>query len=185
MKFNLRACCLGVYAIGAALGLATSSASAQGLGSGGSLGGYGAASSYGAPGMGNIGGGGAMVIPYGGMTEGFMPSRMGGGSPLAFRSRPTAAMSSSRTTFSLSPMLGGMSSTSGVSRPMLGGMGRGIGASSSMSVGFPGSQGLGSGSFRLGSGGGAKGVMPSSIGYPFRQPPSLLSPSSGSNGMPM
>ena len=185
MRFELRVSCSGVVMIGAALGLATSSASAQGLGPGGSLGGYGAASSSGTPGMGSTGGGGAMVIPYGGRTEGFMPSRMGGGSPLGFRSRPTAAMSSSRTTFSLSPMSGGMSSTSGGSRTDVRWHGRGLGTRSSMSSGLPGGLGLGRSSFRLGSGGGGMGVMPPSIGYPFRQPPSLLTPASVGAGMSM
>ena len=157
------------------------SAQAQGLAPGGSLGGYGAASSVGNPAM---GGGGAMVIPYGGMTEGFMPGRIGGSSSLSFRSRSTAAMSPSRTSFSLSPMSGGMSSTAGGSRSVTGGMGRGLGARSSMTgfSGAGGGMGLGGSSFRLGSGG---GVMPTGIGYPFRQPPSLLTPSSIGAGMSM
>ncbi len=162
-------------------------AGAQFGGAGGPLGGYGASSDLAGPGMG--GGGGAMVIPYGGMTEGFMPGRMGGGSSLSFRPRPSAAMDPSRTSSRLSPMSGGMSSTFGGSRPMAGGMGRGLGARSSM-PGGPGSRGgigLGGGSFRLGpgGGGGGMGVMPPSIGYPFRQPPSLLTPSSPGAGMSM
>ena len=181
MRLKARVGCLGGFLISTYLVLDPSSALAQGFGPGGSLGGYGSAPSYGTPG---IGGGGAMVIPYGGMTEGFMPGRMGGGSPLAFRSRPSAAMSPSRTSFSLSPMLGETSSTSGGSRSTPGGMARGFGGRSSM-FGSRGGLGLGGSSFRLGSGVGGMGVMPPSFGYPFRQPPSLLTPSSSASGMSM
>jgi endoglucanase len=165
-----------VFMIGVGSSIGASAARAQGFAPGGSLGGYGATSGYG---MTGVGGGGAMVIPYGGMTEGFMPSRMGGGSPLAFRSRPTATMSSSRTSFSLSPASGGMS----------GGMGRGLGlggrSAMSGSPGYGRGMGLGGRSSRLGSGGGGMGVIPPSIGYPFRQPPSPSSPSSTGAGMSM
>jgi hypothetical protein len=146
------------------LGL-TSWAPAQGY-SPGTLGGYGAASTYANPSM---GGGGPMVIPYGGMFEGFMPSRMGGGSALAFRSRPTAAMGSARTSFSLAPMSGGMGAGAGVrTRPM---SGFGVGA--------------GSGGMTRMRGPGGTSVMPPSFGYPFRQPPSLLSTPSPGAGMSM
>jgi hypothetical protein len=149
-------------------------ANAQSVGDG-SLGGYGASSGFVGAGM---GGGGALVIPYGGMTEGFMPSRMGGGSSLSFRARPTATIGSGRTSFSLSPTSGAMSSASR-------GMSRGLGPRDRMSTppGLQGGMGLGSGMGRQGSG--SLGVMPPSFGYPFRQPPSLLSPSSGGNGMSM
>lgn len=136
----------------------------------GSLGGYGAASSYSGLGM---GGSTPMIIPYGGMFEGFMPSRMGGGGSLSLRSRPTAAMGSGRTSFSLAPMSGGM--------------GRGLGARTRMASPFgpPGGMGLGGGMGRRAPGASGMGVMPPSLGYPFRQPPSLVpAPSSGS-GMAM
>ncbi len=142
------------------------SAQAQGLVPGGSLRGYGAASSS------AMGDGGPVIIPYGGRTEGFMPGRMGGGSPLSFRPRPTAAMSPARASFGLSTMSGGM--------------GRGLGARPSM-FGSTGSGGLGpgGGSLRLGSGGGGLGVMPPRIGYPFRQPPSLLPTTPAGSGTSM
>lgn len=142
-----------------------STADAQFVGGGGSLGGYGASSAFGGPGM---GGGGPMVIPYGGMTEGFMPGRMGG-SPLSPRPRPTTGMDAPRPSSRLSTMAGGMTSKPGGLRPMSGGMGRGIGP----------------GSFLSNPMGSRPGVMPPSIGYPFRQPPSLLSPASGGAGMSM
>jgi hypothetical protein len=43
---------------------------------------------------------------------------------------------------------------------------------------------LGGGMQRM-SGAGRSGVMPPSIGYPFRQPPSLLAPSTPGMGMSM
>jgi hypothetical protein len=158
----------------ALVGLNAIPATAQFAGGGTPLGGYGSASGVAGAGM-----GGPMVIPYGGMTEGFMPGRMGGGSSLSFRARPTATMSPSRPTSIFSSLSGGMSSAAG-------GMGRGTGSRSSMSNSMNSRGiGLGGSSFRLGSGGGGMGVMPPSIGYPFRQPPSLLSPSSGAAGMSM
>jgi hypothetical protein len=146
---------LAALVVGGFLAALTPSALAQGSGSSGLLGGFGPPSSYANPAM---VGSSPMVIPYGGMFEGFMPSRMGGGggsSTLAFRSRPTATMGSSRTSFSLSPSLGGM------------GQGRGGRARMSSRTG------------------GGMGVMPPSIGYPFRQPPSLVPSSNPVSGMSM
>jgi hypothetical protein len=167
----------GALLLGWSLAICPPSASAQAYGS---LGGYGAASNYGTPGMGSSG---AMVIPYGGMFEGFMPSRMGGGTTLSFRSRPTAAMSSSRTSFSLSPLSGGMSAMSG------GLSGSRAGARAMSPIGPRGAMGLGGGTGLGGMqrmpGAGGTNVMPPSIGYPFRQPPSLVSPSATSAGMSM
>ena len=120
--------------------------------SGGSLGGYGASSAMGGGGM----GGGPMVIPYGGMTEGFMPGR--GGGSLAFRPRGDSSMNSSRALPSFSTMGRGMGNRPSMSSPM---------------GSRPSRKGMGT------------GVMPPSIGYPFRQPPSLLNPSSGIPGMSM
>lgn len=159
----------------------SSLAEAQLSGSGGSLGGYGASMGSAGSGM----GGGSMIIPYGGRTEGFMPGRMGGGSSLSFQTRPSAAMSPARGSFGLAPTAGAMSGTGGGSRSGLGGMGRGLGSRSAMSgLSSPRtSLGPGRGSFQLGSGGGT-GVMPSRIGYPFRQPPSVL-PSAGGIGSSM
>jgi hypothetical protein len=49
-------------------------------------------------------------------------------------------------------------------------------------------RGIGPGSFLskpMGPRGAGPGVTPPSIGYPFRQPPSLLSPAAGGAGMSM
>src|SRR4051812_39011094 len=105
MRLSSRGFLLHV-AVGGVLALSGVAAMAQGPIGPGSLGGYGAASPYSSAGMG--GGSGPMVIPYGGMFEGFMPSRAGGGSSLAFRSRPGAAMGSVGASFRLSPLSGGM-----------------------------------------------------------------------------
>lgn len=151
------------------------SASAQATGPSGSLGGYGAASTYASPGMGAAGSG-PMIIPYGGMFEGFMPSRMGGGDSLAFRSRPSAAMGSARTSFSLAPLSGGMGRNRGASMaPALGGSG----------LGAPGGMRVGGAMGRRAPGPGGMGVMPPSFGYPFRQPPSLVPASTPGAGMSM
>ncbi|WP_165244524.1 hypothetical protein [Paludisphaera soli] len=164
MKFRTRR----ALALFAAAALSSTAAEAQGLGSTGSLGGYGAAPVYSNPGM---GGGGSMIIPYGGMFEGFMPSREGGGNSLAFRSRPSAAMGSARTSFSLSPLSGGM--------------GRDLGARASSSLGSPGGMRVGSGMGRRPAGLGGMGVMPPSFGYPFRQPPSPVPAATPGAGMSM
>ena len=140
-----------------------------------SLGGYGGSMADAGSGM------GGPVIPYSGKFGGFMPYRMGGSGNLSFQSRGTSSMGTGRTSFSLSPMSGGMSSMSG---------GMGAGSRTSSSFGSKGTMGLGGGS---GLGGGMNqmsgtrgmGVMPPSFGYPFRQPPSLLSPSSAGTGMSM
>ena len=50
-----------------------------------------------------------------------------------------------------------------------------IGSGGTMGLG----RGTGLGGMRCMSGGAGSSVMPPSIGYPFRQPPSLVSPSSG------
>lgn len=153
-------------------------AAAQFPSQGGSLGGYGASSGSAVSGMGG-GGGTAIIIPYGGMAEGFMPGRAGGGSSLSFRPRSTASMGGSRPSLSLLPSTGSS------------GMGRGNRSRSAMSS-RPGSRGMsqggggGGGFFRLGSGSGlgGSGVMPPSIGFPFRQPPSPT-PASGGSGTSM
>lgn len=161
----------GILTLGVALAFCTSSASAQGVGGSATLGGYGASMRFG---VGSMGG---PIVPYAGKFGGFMPSRMGGGGgDLSFQRRPPSTMSPIRPSFSLSTMSEGMTATSG-------GMGRGPGSS-----GMSATPGLGGG-MRLGGGTspampGGMGVMPPRIGYPFRQPPSLVGPASGS-GMPM
>ncbi len=171
MRFLRPHVLVSALAIGSGLALETPSASAQGYGS---LGGYGAVSRYATPGMGQSS---PMIIPYGGTFEGFMPSRMGGGSSLSFRSRPSTPMGSARSTFRLSPLLGGMSSMSG-------GVGGARAGGRAMSpLGSPGV--TRPGGMRRMPGAGSIGVMPPSIGYPFRQPPSLVGPPAPGTGMSM
>jgi hypothetical protein len=177
MRAHFRRFWSGVFVLGSSLAIASSSASAQGYGS---LGGYWAASRYATP---NVGDSSPMVIPYGGMFEGFMPSRMGGGSALSFRSRPTEAMGLSRTPFRLSPLLDGVSEMSG-------GMGGSrVGARGMSPLELRNAAGIGRakgrGGMRPMSGAGGASVMPPSIGYPFRQPPRLVSPSTTGTGMSM
>ena len=125
-------------------------------------------------------GGGGPVIPYAGNFGGFMPYRMGGGSNLSFSSHGTSAMESTRTSFSLSPMTGGMSSMSG-------GLGQGLGSPprTLSSFGSQGGMRIGGGIRQHTPGAGKVSVMPPSFGYPFYQPPSLLMPSSSNAGMSM
>jgi hypothetical protein len=99
----------------------------------------------------------SLVIPYGGMYEGFMPSRMGGGDSLSLRARPSMPLGSSQTPFRLSPVSTDMGAKPGF-RP-------------AMSSKPPGS--------------GSMGVMPRSLGYPFRQPPSLIPGTGSTPGMSM
>ena len=149
--------------------LAAPGARAQSVG----LGGYGAASSMAGPSLGRSG---AMVIPYGGMTEGFMPSRMGGGSSLSFRPRAMGTMGGPRSSSIFADFSGGMSRSDRSARTSMPGpmSPRGLGPSAGRLIR---SNPLG--------GGGGMGVMPPTIGYPFRQPPSLIGPSSGPAGMSM
>lgn len=124
-----------------------------------SLSGYGGADS----GMGMSGG---TVIPYNGSFGGFMPSRMGGSASLSFRPFARTEVEPARSSFRLNPMTGGASSMSG------GGFSSGMGET-------------GIGGMPATSGAVKMGVMPPSFAYPFRQPPSLLGPSSISAGMAM
>jgi hypothetical protein len=119
----------------------------------GALGGYGATA-------GGMSGGGSM-IPYAGNFGGFMPYRVGGGANLTLATRGTSMIGSSRMSFSLSPMSGGMSSRVG------GKMSQGFGGMRPRTIG-----------------GGNMNVMPPSFGYPFYQPPSLVEPLSSGAGMP-
>jgi hypothetical protein len=138
-----------------------------------SLGGYGAASTSAMASMGSS----SPTIPYAGSFGGFMPYRMssGGGSGLSRSPRGSSMMESSRTSFSLAPM-----ST---------GMGTGFAPRTGPPGPFrsQGLRGLGSGGLMsqpMGPAGNA-GVMPPDFGYPFYQPPSLLSPASSAAGMSM
>jgi hypothetical protein len=171
MKTLTRKILAGLLSIGVGQAAGAASAYAQGPGS---LGGYGGSMMATNSGMGMSG----PAIPYGGRFAGFMPYRMNGSGSLSFQSRGESAMGGRRTSFSLSPMPGGMSSTSG-------GMGRGLGVDSGLfsPSGLQGVMGRGVGMPSM-SGTRGMGVMPPSFGYPFRQPPNLLTPSSGT-GMSM
>jgi hypothetical protein len=98
------------------------------------------------------------------------PSMRGGG--LFFRLRPTPSMYATRPSFSLESM-GRMGGDLGPRRPFAlpGG---------TLSEGM----GLGRGLRRMPVAGGMR-VMPPSLSYPFRQPPSLLTPSPSGAGMSM
>ncbi len=89
-------------------------------------------------------------------------------------------MESTRTPFSLSPMTGGMTSMSG-------GMSNGFGARirAFSSFGSYDGMGLGGSTRQVLPGAGGMSVMPPNFGYPFYQPPRLLTPSSSSGGMSM
>jgi hypothetical protein len=122
---------------------------------------------------------GGTAIPYAGKFGGFMPYRMGGGSTLSFQPRGDSPLGSNRTTFSLSPMSGGMTTMSG-------GGGRGPGAGSSLFSTFGADSLMGPGGGMPSTSGTRRmGVMPPSFGYPFRQPPSLGSPAPAGSGMSM
>ena len=164
MRSRSRAVLFGVVSIGLIQTIGSSIASAQGSGPRGSLGGYGASMRSAGGEMGS----GGSIIPYAGRFGGFMPSRMGGGGELSFQPRSSATMGPVRTSFSLPSMSSGMSSS----------LSRGMGGSLSP---------MGSMGTVRGRGGRptGMGVMPPSIGYPFRQPPSLLPSGGGGMGMSM
>ena len=168
MRASTRGVLACIFLIGGVLGIGTPPARAQGSGPAGSLGGYGGSMTDVGSGMGMSG----PVIPYAGKFGGFMPYRMGGSGSLSFQSRGAPAMGSPRTSFGLSPMSGGM------------GQGMGTLPRFFPSSGMSGATGLGGGMNSM-SGPRGMGVMPPNFGYPFRQPPSLLSPSSPGAGMSM
>ena len=182
MRASLRIFLAGVIMIGGSLTLWSSSARAQEPGLGGILGGYGAMTGASGASMGggfNIveasGMGGNVIVPAaGGLGASMSPAMRGGG--LFFRSRPSTAFYSARLSFGLDSMSGGMTR-------MVGGMGGRRPFTLQPST-LSGGMGLGSGMRRMPAAGGM-GVMPPSIGYPFRQPPSLVSPSSAGAGMSM
>jgi hypothetical protein len=159
---------IGVLAFVGGQVLGVSAARAQG-----SLGGYGGSMSNLDSGMGM----GGPIIPYAGKFGGFMPYRLGGSSSLSFQSRGTSTMGSMRTSFSLSPMSGGMSSRGG-------GMSQGFGVRGSSFFGSPGVMGSSGGKGQM-PGGSGMGVMPPSFAYPFRHPPSLVAPTGTGTGMSM
>lgn len=185
MRIVVRTILACVVSVGVGQGVADSSARAQDPGLGGLLGGYGAMS--GGSGSAMSGGysvidptgmGGGVLVPVGGRSGAPVSSRMGGGGGLSFMARPTSVMTYSRPSFTMGSMGGGM-------RSMSGGMGQSFGRRSFSLQGMGLSGGMtGGGMSRMPAGGGM-GVMPPSLGYPFRQPPSLLSPSSSGTGMSM
>jgi hypothetical protein len=167
---------------GCVLAFGCTRARAQDPGLGAILGGYGAMAGSSGSSMGggfNVvevsGVGGNVIVPAaGGMGAPMAPAMRGGG--LFFQSRPSTEFYSARRSYSLDSMGGGvarMAGGIGGRRPfalepsiLTGGIGldggiRGLPATESM------------------------GVMPPSIGYPFRQPPSLVSPSTSNAGMSM
>jgi hypothetical protein len=177
MRSEIRSILAGALTVIAFQVVEVHTASAQGFGSVGSLGGYGGAMSTSDTGMATSG----PIIPYAGKFGGFMPSRMGGGS-LSFQSRGASSMGFSRTSFSLSPASGGMTSMSGG----MGGTARSLSSFGSRGgMGLDRGWGTGGGMRREMPGGSGAGVMPPSFGYPFYQPPSLLGPSSPGTGMSM
>lgn len=168
--------------VGVSVVLSSTSARAQDPGLGGILGGYGAMSGASGSSMGggyNVvdpsGMGGNVIVPAGGGSVAAMsPSMRGGG--LSFRPRSATTMYSARPTLVLDSMGGGMTR-----------MGGGMGGRRPFALqpsSLTGGMGLGGGMRRMPAAGGM-GVMPPSIGYPFRQPPSLLTPSTAGAGMSM
>ncbi|MEO6808154.1 MAG: hypothetical protein ABI353_03460 [Isosphaeraceae bacterium] len=145
------------FVVGASLSFVGSSAHAQGTG----LGGYGAREGGGP----SAGAGGSSVAAFGGRFGAEIPSG-GTSGGLSFRSRQPALMNSTRTTFSIGPMGGGTSSGLGRRRFVL----EGLDAS--------GGLGPGGGIRRRTSAASPPRVMPPNFGSPFRQPPSLVAPSS-------
>ena len=168
MRDTTRAVLVGLLILGASLSRGISTARAQGVG----LGGYGAMTGGSGPAMGGAGGG--TLVPFGGRFGAVMPSgTMGGGARLSFRSRSSESMNGSRTPFRIGPMGAGMGQGSGRRPFTLEGAGPGLMSApgNDMRRRMPGSGGM--------------EVMPPSLGYPFRQPPSLMTPSSSGLGMSM
>jgi len=167
---------------GCVLALGGSPASAQDPGLGGILGGYGAMAGASGSSMGggfNIveasGVGGNVMVPAaGGLGASMSPGMRGSG--LFFQPRSSTGISSARLSFSLDSMGAGMTR-------MAGGMGGRRPFTLQPST-LTGGMGLGGGMRRMPAAGGM-GVMPPSISYPFRQPPSLVSPSTFGAGMSM
>jgi hypothetical protein len=117
-------------------------------------------------------------IPYAGNFGGFVPSRMGGGVSLSFSARESATMGFPIGRATLFPMSSAMT-------PMPGSIGGriGTGGRAPSAFGMQGGMGLGGGTRQQMPGAGR--VIPPSFGYPFYQPPSLLSSPPSSTGMSM
>jgi hypothetical protein len=166
----------GILMVAACMAAAPSYGLAQEPGTSRTLGGYGATSTAAMAGM----SGGGAIIPYAGSFGGFMPYSLGGGRSLSLGSRESSAIGSNRTSFSLSPMAGRMSSMSG------GGI-RGLGPRSRSfpELGTLGSIGQEGGMRRKTTGIEGQNVMPPSFGYPFYQPPRLTTTSDSRPGMSM
>lgn len=174
----------GVSMVSTILVLPPAPSKAQAPGIGGSLGGYGAMAggsgsamiAGSAPGSGM---GSGSVAPFGGRFGAAAPSSMGGGGAVSYRPRPSSAMSGSRPALTLGPMGGGMS----------GGMGTGMGSRrrpfNLQDLGSSGGLGLGGVMRRPMPAATGVGVMPPNFGSPFRQPPSLLTPTAPGAGMSM
>ncbi len=178
MRSVARAILVATVTLGAALTVGTPTVNAQGS----SLGGYGAMAGGTGSAMGGGSGSGTgmgagTVAPFGGRFGAAMPSGMAGGGGLSFRPLPSAAMSNTRTAFTIGPMGGGVS----------GGMGQGSGRRPFVLSGRgpSGGSGLGGGMRRQMPTAGGMSVMPPSFAYPFRQPPSLVAPSAPGAGMSM
>lgn len=181
MRASSRTILVIAVIVGGDMALSRNMARAQEPGLGVILGGYGAMA--GGPGSSMGGGfnivdssgmGGSVIVPAGGgLGAAMSPSMKAGG--LSFRSRPAATMGTARPSFELGGAMGAMNRTAG-----------GMGGRRPFTL-QPGNLmgGTGLGGMRRMSGAGRMGVMPPSIGYPFRQPPSLLSPSSAGAGMSM
>src|SRR5260370_753656 len=126
--------------VGTTAGASTAAAQTASTGEGRSLGGYGGSMTGAGSGTGMSG----PVIPYAGRFGGFMPYRMGGSGSLSFQSRGTSSMGSMRTSFSLTPMSGGMSSMGSS-----GGMSQGFGARAPSFFRSPGAIGSSGGMGRM------------------------------------
>jgi hypothetical protein len=151
---------------------ATPGAFAQNTSSSRSLGGYGAAATSPMASMGSS----SPMIPYAGSFGGFMPYRMAGGtsSAVTFSARGSSVLESTRTSFRLSPMSSGM------------GMGSGPGTGLLAPLGSRDAMRFGGGVMNPPMGAvNNTSVMPPNFGYPFYQPPSLISPASPRAGMSM
>jgi hypothetical protein len=147
-------------------------AQGQSIGARRSLGGYGATTTSPMASMGSS----SPMIPYAGSFGGFMPYRMAAGtsSSLSFSPRVSSAPESARTSFRLSPMSSGA------------GMGSGPGNGSLAPLGSRDGMRFGGGVMNPPMGAvNNTSVMPPNFGYPFYQPPSLISPISRNSGMSM
>jgi hypothetical protein len=155
------------------LAIGTLPAQAQSVNASRSLGGYGATSTSPMAAMGAT----SPMIPYAGSFSGFMPYRMasGAGSGLSFSTRGSSVIQSSRSSFSLAPMSGGMGSSTGARSGSL----EPFRSQSAMGVGAARMMNQPSGA------GNTNSVVPPNFGYPFYQPPSLLSPAGAGAGMSM